>query len=250
VPGSPSSALTTSSRGAGCCATSRHCARWEAGPAQTAQARVVELAQRPLRVELARGERPQQPVAAGRAIRVRVLRGGHRTLARTAFERVANGLGARALHRMSADHRHRGRVAASHAGHAHDAHAGAQRARQPFDQRSLPANAHDNDSHTRTVSGGRRRFAVAHDVEVVIERGDLEHLGLGEPHGLGQRGEHRRREVAVGVLQAMQVLDQQVAAPRRLASSARTRSRAAGSTCRPLGEPTGRRKWITCMAAI
>src|SRR6516165_5255249 len=64
---------------------------------------------------------------------------------------------------------------------------------------------------------GRWRFAIHDDVEMSVERGDLVHLDEREPHLLGERREVARVEAAEMVLQQMQVLDQQVAAPLTLA---------------------------------
>ena len=80
-----------------------------------------------------------------------------------------------------------------------------------------PAISHDRLSQTRTVSGARRGLAFLHDVEVVIEAGDLVDLGLRQPHLLRQRGEMRGREVAEAVLDLVQVLDQEVALTRLVA---------------------------------
>ena len=50
-----------------------------------------------------------------------------------------------------------------------------------------------------------------------VERRDLVDLGLRELHLRGERGEMRRRQMAVAVLQQMQVLDQQIAPARPVA---------------------------------
>ena len=60
----------------------------------------------------------------------------------------------------------------------------------------------------------RRRLLVVHDdVEMGVERGDLVDLDKGQPHLLGERRQMARMEAAEMVLQQMQVLDQQIAAP-------------------------------------
>src|SRR5207249_2608498 len=58
----------------------------------------------------------------------------------------------------------------------------------------------------------RRHLAFLHDFEMVVERRHLVHLGQRQAHFLRQRGEVRSRQVAVAVVDAVQVLDQQVAA--------------------------------------
>lgn len=57
----------------------------------------------------------------------------------------------------------------------------------------------------------RGRAALGHDVEVVIEGRHLEHLGLREVQMLGERCEHGRRQMTLGVLDAVQALDQLIA---------------------------------------
>ena len=57
----------------------------------------------------------------------------------------------------------------------------------------------------------RRGFPLLHHVEMVIEGRDLVDLGQRELHLRGERGEVRGREMSVAVLDAVQVLDQQVA---------------------------------------
>ena len=52
---------------------------------------------------------------------------------------------------------------------------------------------------------------------MVVEGRDLEDLGQGQAHLVGQRGEMAVRELAVAVLDQVEVLDQQVAPPRPLA---------------------------------
>ena len=78
---------------------------------------------------------------------------------------------------------------------------------------SPPNSAQVRLSQTRTVTGGRRRLVVHDDVEMGVERGDLVDLDQRQPHLLGQRGEMARVQAAEMVLQQMQMLDQQVAAP-------------------------------------
>ena len=63
----------------------------------------------------------------------------------------------------------------------------------------------------------RRRLAFLHHVEMGVEGRDLVDLGERELHLLRERGEMRGREMAVAVLDQMQVLDQQVALARPVA---------------------------------
>ena len=67
----------------------------------------------------------------------------------------------------------------------------------------------DPDRH-----GRRRCLVLAHHVEMGVEGGDLVHLGLRQPHLLGKGRQMLGREMPVMVLDQVQLLDQQVAAPR------------------------------------
>ena len=71
--------------------------------------------------------------------------------------------------------------------------------------------AQDNESHTRTVTGGGGDFAFLHHVEMRVEGRDLVDLGERKLHLGGERGEMRGREMAVAVLDEMQMLDQEIA---------------------------------------
>ena len=82
---------------------------------------------------------------------------------------------------------------------------------------SPPAIAQESESHTRTVIGGGGRLALLHHVEMRVEGRDLVDLRKRELHLACQRSEMRGREMAVLVLDQMEVLDQQVAAARALA---------------------------------
>ena len=85
--------------------------------------------------------------------------------------------------------------------------------RKSFSSASAPAIAQDSESHTRTVTAGGGG-AFLHHVEMRIEGGDLVDLGLRQPHLGGERGEMGGGEMAVAVLDEMQILDQQVAPAR------------------------------------
>jgi hypothetical protein len=102
---------------------------------------------------------------------------------------------------------------------------------QPFGARQCAAI----ESQTLTVRTGGALLPLLHDLEVVVEGRDLVHLGLRELHLLRERRQVRRGEMAVAVVDPVQMLDQQVAPPRLVPSSARTSSTAAASTGRPFG---------------
>ena len=77
----------------------------------------------------------------------------------------------------------------------------------------------------------RRRFALLHHVEMRVEGRDLVDFGEREPHLLRQRGEMGGREMAVAILDQVQMFDQQIAPARTVGRAKRsTSSRARGST--------------------
>ena len=82
---------------------------------------------------------------------------------------------------------------------------------------SAPAIAQDSESQTRTVTGGRRQLAFLHHVEMRVESRDLIDFGQRHLHLGGERGEMRGGEMAVFVLDQMQMLDQQIAPARPVA---------------------------------
>jgi hypothetical protein len=104
-------------------------------------------------------------------------------------------------------------VATPDAGCLDDAHA-RRMARVERESKLVAAGhlARQARAHAHGERGHRR--GVVDDVEVVIERGDFVDLGLREPEALGESGEVAAAQRANAVLQAMQVLDEQVF-PRR-----------------------------------
>ncbi len=77
-------------------------------------------------------------------------------------------------------------------------------------------------------------LAILHHVEVGVEGCGLEHLGEGQSHLVGQGGQVIGRDLAEGVLDQMQVLDQQVALARALAQQGLDRHLGAGVDLPPL----------------
>ena len=110
-----------------------------------------------------------------------------------------------------ADGADRRAVAGAHAGRAHDAHVRAEPVGQ-LAQEMLGARHRAGeriaDAHR---DARRRRLAFLHHVEMRVEGRDLVDLGQRELHLLRQRGEMRGREMAVAVLNQMQMLDQEIA---------------------------------------
>jgi hypothetical protein len=112
-------------------------------------------------------------------------------------------------------HHHAGRdLAAADARRVQHSRVLAQRAGQSLQQIACIGKlAGDRVAHPHG-EGRRHALAFLHHVEVVVEGCYLVHLGLRQPHLLRERREVCRRQVAVAVVDLVQVLDQQVAAPR------------------------------------
>ena len=144
---------------------------------------------------------------------------------------LARGLGCLSLHqrlhafgrgrgqRVVVHHRHRRLLAAADARRRDHAHLGAQQRGQAQQQilrtGHLAAQA-IADAHRECRRGGHAAVGpFFHDVEVVVEARHLVHLGLRELQFLRQRGQMRRAQLAVAVVDAVQVFDQPIA-PQRL----------------------------------
>ena len=102
--------------------------------------------------------------------------------------------------------------------------------------RSAPASMHERLSQTRTVTGGGRGSPSADHVEVGVERRHLVDLGHGQAHQLGEPVQVAGRQAALGVLDLVQVLDQQRRARRVRGRSGRARPRPPPGAARDLWE--------------
>ena len=87
------------------------------------------------------------------------------------------------------------------------------------------------------ANGERRNvcFAFLHHIEMRIEGRRLENFGKGKLHLIRKRREVRGGNLLVGVLNQMQVLDQQVPPAWPVAKQQFISCDAVGSTWRPLG---------------
>ena len=189
----------------------------EAGAAEAAQSGVAHHLDDVVARARARQAGLEQRIAAGAHVSVerRVGRIGVRMGA--VRDRGRDAVRGR-LHHLDMPHgADRRAVAGAHAGRAHDAHVGAKRVRQVL-QEMLGARhgARERVAHPHG-DGGRRRLAFLHHVEMSVEGRDLVHLGERKLHLQRQRGKMGGREVAVFVLDQMQVLDQEIAPPRPVA---------------------------------
>ena len=205
----------------------------EARTAQAPQSRGLQFVEDLRGRTAAGGQRAQHPVGArnlARAegylvrrpvARLRRNRGTRRLPGRPAFAQprsdgVRDRLHVRGRHRMPAHDRHGRLRATPHARDPLDPHLRAQHCLQAL--REFVGAGHRAGKRIADPHGepGRRLAALLHHVEVMIETGHLEDLGLGQAHLRGERGEHRCRQVPFGVLDAMQVLDQEIAAARSI----------------------------------
>ena len=108
-------------------------------------------------------------------------------------------------------------VAAADAGRAHHANAGTGLVLQ-FVQQLFRAQ-HGAGQRIADANGQRRDVGLAflHHVEMRVEGRGLEHLRKRQLHLVGKRREMRGRDLAIFVLDQVQVLDQEIAPPRPVA---------------------------------
>ena len=113
-------------------------------------------------------------------------------------------------YRVLVHHRSRRLLATADARRGDDAHiVTTQNRRKPCQQ--VPGARHLAAQAVAHTYGQRRRLGIAlEDFEVVIESGDLKDLGHADAHFFGQRHQVPVVQAAVMVLQAVQMLDQQV----------------------------------------
>ncbi len=120
----------------------------------------------------------------------------------------------RVEHLHVADRNDRRTIACAHAGRAHDAHIAPEFPRK-IAQQMLGATHGAGERITHAHRDRRRcRLVFLHHVEMRVEGRHLVDLGERELHLGRKRGEMRRGEIPVAVLDQMQMLDQQIALPR------------------------------------
>ena len=127
-----------------------------------------------------------------------------------------------------ADLGHRRDIAQPDAGRAHHANAGAGRCLQ-FMQQFFRAQ-HGAGQGIADADGQRRDVGLAllHHIEMRVEGRGLEHFGKRQLHLVGKRCEMRRGNLVIGVLDQVQMLDQEVAPPRPVAEQKRDLVRGLG----------------------
>jgi hypothetical protein len=191
--------------------------RGKTGAAETAQGRVVEDFKQILFRQFAGAQPFQQRVASARDIGIVIDIGRQMRVGVATLRRREHALSARVIDEMVPDLRRRRGVAASDAGRAHDPYSGTGRALQFLQQ--LFGAQHRAGQRVADPDGqrGNIELALLHHVEMRVEGRRLEHLREGELHLVGQRREVGSRNLVPGVLDEMQMLDQQIAPPRPVA---------------------------------
>ena len=183
----------------------------EAGAAEAAQAGIAHGADH--RIDIARAAQAfaEHPVAVAPAVLFQALVVRHVGMAAAGADTLDQAFQGGAVHVVVADLGHRRAVAAAHAGRADDADPAAEPLRQAVEQRLGAQEFAGQTVADPDGQGRRQRLVVEHDVEVGIEGRDLVDLRHGNGHEAGERVEVAGLEAALGVLDEMEVLDQQVA---------------------------------------
>ena len=103
-------------------------------------------------------------------------------------------------------------LAAPDARGSHHTHIGAAQQGRQARKQVLRAGEFTAEAVTHTHREAGRSRITAHDLEVVVETGDLVDLGHGNLHLTGQRHQVAVMQARPGVVDLVQVFDQQVAA--------------------------------------
>ena len=96
------------------------------------------------------------------------------------------------------------RIAAAHARRAQNTNLMAEKRRQPAEQTARTGDLAGDGVANAYCDCGGRRLSVLHDVEVMVERGDLVDFRHRQFHLRGKRHEMMRRDAAETVLNPMQ----------------------------------------------
>jgi len=127
------------------------------------------------------------------------------------FNRLLNLLRRREIDGILVHHGHRRLSAAAHTRRGYDTYIGAEQLGQARQQIARAGHG-AAEAVTHTHRQGCGLLAIFQQVEVVVKTGDLEHFGARQVHLVRQGHQMMAVQAPVGVLQAVQVLDQQVAA--------------------------------------
>ncbi len=183
----------------------------KASTAEPAQASVRQRSDHRLGAALAPGKRRGERIATAGAVGgiadVRGRRGRRCRRGQGRGQRVDAGMADPAL----PGERRRRLLAAADAGRADHAHAVRRQARTRRVEEALRAGELATEPRAHPQRPQRHRRVVGDDVEVVIEARDLVDLGHRQPHLGGERYQMPLPQRAMGILQAVQMLDQPVA---------------------------------------
>src|SRR5262249_27982372 len=102
-------------------------------------------------------------------------------------------------------------VASPHAGSAHDANVGPEPVRESAQEMLGSGHRAGERIANPHCGGGRRRLVFFHHVEMRVESRNFVDLSERKLHLLRERGEVRGGEIAVAILNEVQMLDQQIA---------------------------------------
>ena len=188
----------------------------ESCPSEAPQARGVELRGDVLERVLAREACAQQGITAVALVGVEGPVLGDDGVEIAGFDDGANRLLVHVVDVAVPDLGHRGGVAPAHARRPNHPNVLAEGGGQQFEQgtgaRELAREAVADPHRDRR----RRRLAPGEHVEVRVERRDLVDLGHRQAHLVGERGEMRRGDAVPGVLDQVQVLDEEVTVARAI----------------------------------
>jgi len=190
-------------------------ARGKAGATHAAQAAIRERGDDAVDRALARQALTQHSIAAFCLVARKVLVGRQRSRRPPRSGQGAQHVGRRVIHMPMADLGNRRGVARSHAWCAHNAHPGHRVVLHRADQR-MRSREHARQTFAHPYRDCRRTcLAILDDVEVGVERGHLVDLRHGDRHQLGKPMQQSGGKAVLGILDLVQILDQQRALIRR-----------------------------------
>src|SRR5207249_1085529 len=160
---------------------------------------------------------PEQRIAALADVALEIPRRGIGSRVCALSDRRGDTFLAHPHHLHVADGADRRAVASPHAGRAHNANIGSEPDRQRTQE--MLGSRHRAGERIADSHGHRRRRGLVflHHVEMGVEGRNLVDLGERELHLLRERGEMGGREMAVAILNEVQMLDQEIAPARAIA---------------------------------
>ena len=189
--------------------------RGKARASEPAQAAVIEFLEQRLARHLARADALQELVAASRHIGVVVhIAGRDMRMGVVRLDRGFDGGAIGLVQKIMPDLDGGRLVAKPDARSAHDAHRRTRRAGELGKQLLRPEQCAGQAVANANRQRRQVRLALFDDVEMSVEGRRLENLGKGQLHELGERREMCCRNLAVAILDEMQVLDEEIAATR------------------------------------